>query len=70
MLLDAATGQYFQINPTGRMIWQAIGGGPVSEIISELCSHFEDAPSDVDSDVLEFLGALHDRRLIRVEAPD
>lgn len=67
ILLDPVTGQYAQVNPSGVSIWSRIDGQcTVSEIAQQLAEEFGTAPEDIVMDVLSFIEALLEARLITV----
>jgi hypothetical protein len=65
ILLDAASGEYVQINDVGALIWEALDVPAVlDDVIARVCARFDDAPPDAAAEVTEFLQSLVDRRFI------
>jgi hypothetical protein len=66
VLFDPASGRYFGLNETGRIIWLAIQAGTetVADLVAAVTDSFEDAPPETGDDVVEFIDALASRGLI------
>lgn len=65
ILLDPASGDYFEINDVGLLIWTHVDGQRTfEEIIKELASHFDAETDCLTSDTIEFLEELIRRGLI------
>jgi coenzyme PQQ synthesis protein D (PqqD) len=66
ILLDPASGDYFEINEVGLLIWTHVDGQrSIEEIIEELASHFDtDTDGSLTGDTIEFLEELIRRGLI------
>jgi hypothetical protein len=65
VLLAVDTGAYHGVNPTGLMIWELIDGEHgTDEIVAAFRTRLDDAPADLEQDVVDFLAALHERRLV------
>jgi pyrroloquinoline quinone biosynthesis protein D len=59
-----------QLNDTGRQVLQRCSGTKtVSQIIEELGALYQQPPSVIEPEVLEFLNALFVRRLITLDSP-
>ncbi len=67
ILLDPASGDYFELNEMGLMIWAAIDGQrTIGEIVEELAAQFNGDDSDLVLDAKEFLTELMTKGLITV----
>ena len=68
ILLDPASGDYFEINEVGLLIWTHVDGQrTIEEIIEELASDFDtDADGSLTGDTIEFLEELIRRDLISI----
>lgn len=65
MMLD--TGLYHGFNTIATLIWGKIASPRrIADLCSELEAEFPDHRDQVAPDVLEFLGMLADRKLIRI----
>lgn len=65
VLLDGATGEYWELNPTGSLVLTALlDGRTAREISATLCSEFDVDGDRAAADVSELLGALRDARLV------
>lgn len=70
ILYDPDTGGCYAINPVSVVVCRALEGGrPVEEAVSEIRSHFADAPETVDEDVKAFVDSLVRRGLASVGRP-
>ena len=68
ILLDLRSGDFFDVNDVGLMIWKQIDGQQtVKEIITKLAASFDTADEEIASDVNEFLKELVDKGLITFE---
>lgn len=66
VILNVESGDYYQLNPTGRIIWEAIGDGAERESLIEKVTEIFDIDSDQAAvDVDQFLVELKARSLIR-----
>lgn len=68
ILLNPASGDYFEISEAGLIIWKQIDGQrTVEEIINELATHFVVEGEDLTKDVAEFIEDLMGNGLISTE---
>jgi Coenzyme PQQ synthesis protein D (PqqD) len=69
VLFDSASGRYFGLNETGRIIWLAVQAGneTVADLVAAVTAAFEDAPPETADDVAEFIDALASRGLVALE---
>lgn len=66
VILNVENGDYFQLNSTGRIIWEALGDGAEREsLIARLTEVFDVDPDQAAADVDQFLTELKERSLIR-----
>jgi hypothetical protein len=65
LLLDPSSGDYFELNEVGLLIWKEIDGlKTVEEIIEEISGYFEVDHQDLIGEITEFLDELTRRDLI------
>jgi Coenzyme PQQ synthesis protein D (PqqD) len=64
VVLHLDTAQYHGLNEVGAAIWDLADGRTFEEIVQGLREQLEDPPPDLESDVTEFLEALHERELV------
>jgi hypothetical protein len=70
LLLDPATGEFLQINDTGRSIWTQVDGArSVAEITNAVALEFDEDPSTVSDDVEAFILELINRGILVAVAP-
>lgn len=68
ILLHLSSGNYFQIDDVGIMIWKQIDGRKtVEKIVEELSSDFYSEGEDIVKDTVEFMEQLIGEELISVE---
>ncbi len=66
VILNVENGEYFQLNSTGRVIWETLGDGAERESLIERLTEVFDVDSDQAAvDVDQFLTELEARSLIR-----
>lgn len=66
VILNVENGEYFQLNSTGRVIWETLGDGAEREsLIEKLVEVFDVGSHQAAADVDQFLTELKDRSLIR-----
>lgn len=58
VLLNLDDGSYFEIDAVGLVIWEALDGRCVDEIVDVVRQAFEDAPESVAEDARVFVQAL------------
>jgi hypothetical protein len=67
VLLHLDTGAYHGLSTIGAIIWQLVDGErTVGAIVEELRARVHGAPPELESDVVTFLDALHERDLLAV----
>lgn len=65
VLLHLGSGQYHGINPVGLAIWELLDEPTtVADVIDRLRDRVDDPPPSLESDVLRYLTALHERDLV------
>jgi hypothetical protein len=66
VILNVENGDYFQLNATGRIIWEALADGAErDDLVEKLKATFELGPDQAEADVDHFLSELGERSLIR-----
>lgn len=66
VVLDVVTGAYFELNATGRVLWERLSAGDSLEsIVAAMTDEFGIDPSTAQNDLAEFIQALGDRSLIQ-----
>ena len=67
MLMSLEAGRYYSLSPTGTFLWARMAEAtPVADLVRAAEAGYEAGPGEAGADVLEFLGDLADRGLIRV----
>jgi hypothetical protein len=65
VILNVENGDYFQVNATGRFIWEALAEGiERHDLVAKMASSFDIGEEEAAEDVDQFLGELGDRSLI------
>jgi hypothetical protein len=65
VLLHLETGAYHGLNPVGFVVWELIDGErTVADLVEGVRARIEDAPPQVEQDVIKFLEAGLARNLI------
>lgn len=65
VLLNLDDGSYFEVNPVGLLIWDAIDEDNLAGVIERVRTAFVDAPPAVTDDVKAFMKALLTKGLIQ-----
>lgn len=58
VLLNLDDGSYFEVNPVGLAIWEALDGRPLEGVVEMVRSDFEAVPEHFESDVYRFVEGL------------
>ncbi len=67
VLLRLDTAAYHGLNLTGAFLWERVTDGiTVEELVRAADAAFEDAPEDLPSEVVAFVGDLLERGLLEV----
>ena len=70
-ILDLKQGIYYGLNPVGATVWALISEPrSVAEIHRALLAQYDVTPEQCERDLLELLGDLAERGLIRVEVDE
>jgi len=71
MIMSAVDSTFFSLNEVGTMIWQAADGRtPLSEIIRQMCDHFDVDPEIARQDAEQFVTELSQYSILLVsDAP-
>lgn len=65
ILLDLTSSDYYTINGTGSMLWEALAGGKsVEQSIGDLCRDFSAEPDVVRKDLAAFLKGLKEKKFL------
>jgi predicted metal-dependent hydrolase len=68
VLLHVETAQYHGLNPVGLLIWELIDGErTVTEVVEAVRARLEEAPPQLEDEVLSFLNDVHERGLVVLE---
>jgi hypothetical protein len=68
VLLHVETAQYHGLNPVGLLIWELLDGErTVSEVVETVRARVEEAPPQLEEEVLSFLNDVHQRGLVILE---
>lgn len=69
-LLRLATGEFYRLNTTGALIWDAMEADPTrSELLASVTRQLTASPSDVSEQLDAFLSAMNEVELIEVVPP-
>lgn len=59
MLLDLESGRYFELNATGRRIWELLDeGSSLARVLDRLVAEFDAPREELESDLLTLVGEL------------
>jgi len=65
VLLDPASGRYFELNSTGTRIWELLAAAPTrAELVAALAAEFEAPTVEIEADVEALVSELSARRLV------
>ena len=68
IILDSETQEYFSINEIGKVIWSLIEEKKnLAEIKAEMLDMYEVPEEQIEKDVLNFLQALEQKGLIKID---
>ena len=68
IILDSETQEYFSINEIGKVIWSLIEEKKnLAEIKAEMLDMYEVPQEQIEKDVLNFLQALEQKGLIKID---
>lgn len=66
VVLDVVTGAYFELNSTGRVLWERLSAGDSLEsLVEAMANEFGIDRATAQNDLAEFIQALRDRSLIQ-----
>jgi hypothetical protein len=67
VLLHLETAQYHGVNPVGLLIWEHLDGErTVSDVVEVVRTQVEEAPPELEADVVSFINDVHERGLVVV----
>jgi hypothetical protein len=71
VVLHVGTGAYHGVNRVGAAVWEALPeeGALVREVVDRVRERIDDAPPDLEDDVIGFLEQLAERDLVRTRDP-
>ena len=65
VVLNVESGDYYELNATGRFLWEQIqSGSDIDEIASALVDHYGIDPDSAQADVAAFMDDLRERHLV------
>jgi Coenzyme PQQ synthesis protein D (PqqD) len=64
VLLHIPSGNYFSLNPTAMLLWEAICAGAPRSGIEKVAKEYDVEPEQVNQDYLELVNALCDHDLL------
>ena len=68
IILDSVTQEYFSINEIGKVIWSLIEEKKnLEEIKAEMLDMYEVPEEQIEKDLLNFIQALEQKRLIKID---
>ena len=68
IILDSETQEYFSINEIGKVIWSLIEEKKnLEEIKAEMLDMYEVPQEQIEKDLLNFIQALEQKRLIKID---
>jgi hypothetical protein len=70
ILLNLVTGNYFEVDEIGFLIWKMIDGKTGTDhLVSRLVAIYDAPPSEIEKDTSRFIAELRKRKLIEVVNP-
>ena len=68
VLLHLETAQYHGVNAVGLLIWELLDGErSVRDVVDAVRERVQNAPPELESDVMTFLNDVHERGLVLVD---
>lgn len=68
VLLHLGSGRYHGLNEVGRLVWECLDDDrTVGEVVEAVRARVDDAPPELESDVIVFLESVRERGLVDVE---
>jgi hypothetical protein len=66
VMMDIDAGRYYLLDDIASFVWTRLATPTsVADLVDELCSHYDVAPSRCESDILPFLTELHEKGLVQ-----
>lgn len=66
VMMDIDVGKYYLLDDIASFVWTRLAAPKsVADLVDELCSHYDVAPSRCEADVLPFLTELHEKGLVQ-----
>jgi hypothetical protein len=70
VLLETATGRYYGLNEVGTRMWSLLQfHGEIEAAYQDLLGEYQVPPQELRQDLLDFIGLLTSRRLIKFASP-
>jgi hypothetical protein len=71
VVLHVGSGAYHGINRIGAVIWDSLPeeGAALGDVVARVRAQLDDAPADLEDDVIEFFEQLAERDLVRTHDP-
>jgi hypothetical protein len=65
VMMDIDAGKYYMLDDIASFVWTRLAAPTsVADLVDELCSRYDVAPSRCEADVLPFLTELHEKGLV------
>ncbi len=66
VMMDIDAGKYYLLDDIASVVWTRLAEpASVADLVAELCSRYDVAPSRCEAEVLPFLTELHDKGLVQ-----
>jgi hypothetical protein len=66
VMMDIDAGKYYMLDEIASVVWTRLAAPTsVADLVNELCSRYDVAPSRCEADVLPFLTELHEKGLVQ-----
>ena len=66
VMMDIDAGKYYLLDDIASFVWTRLAAPTsVADLVDELCSQYDVAPSRCEADVLPFLTELHEKGLVQ-----
>ena len=65
-MMDIDRGKYYLLDDIASFVWTRLASPTsVGDLVAELCSRYDVAPSRCEADILPFLAELHEKGLVQ-----
>jgi hypothetical protein len=66
VMMDIDAGKYYMFDDIASFVWTRLAAPTsVADLVDELCSHYDVAPSRCEADILPFLTELDEKGLVQ-----